>query len=273
MGGERAGHQGAQRFRERAGEDGGEGGAEREREELHIHLPGPQLHHDQGQASAVVPVLHACGRGAATAAPLLASARPQGTIFRSPQSRQEVSVSSLPAAAAEFLSHRRIAVAGVSRDQPNAANVIYRRLRADGYDVFAVNPAADQVEGDRCYRSLAAIEGSVDGVVIGTAPDATLQVLEQCTAAGVQRVWIHRGIGPGSLSAAAVRFCTEHDVSVIAGGCPMMFVQPTDFGHKCICWVLGRFGKLPDARAYRFATARGPRPEPAPDVPPPARAD
>ena len=159
----------------------------------------------------------------------------------------------LPAAAAEFLSHRRIAVAGVSRDEPNAANLIYRRLKADGYDVFAVNPAADEVEGDRCFRSLSAIDGGVDGVVIGTPPDAVLQVVEECATLGVRRVWLHKGIGQGSLSDAAVHYCEEHDVAVIAGACPMMFVRPTDFGHKCICWVLGRFGKLPDAHEYQLA--------------------
>jgi len=162
-------------------------------------------------------------------------------------------MSTLAVAATEFLSHRRIAVAGVSRDQPNAANVIYRRLRSDGYDVFAINPAADHVEGDRCYPSLDAIEGGVDGVVVGTPPDAALKLVEDCAAAGVRRVWLHRGIGPGSMSAAAVRFCEEHDVAVIAGACPMMFVQPTDLGHRCICWVLGKFGKLPDGHEYELA--------------------
>jgi len=159
----------------------------------------------------------------------------------------------LAAAAAEFLSHRRIAVAGVSRDKPNAANVIYRRLRTDGYQVFPVNPAADEVEGDRCYRSLAAIEGGVDGVVVGTSPADALKVVEECAAAGVRRVWLHRGVGPGSMSDEAVRYCEEHGVAVIAGACPMMFIQPTDFAHRCMCWVLGRFGKLPDAREYEVA--------------------
>lgn len=160
-------------------------------------------------------------------------------------------MTSLQTAAAEFLSHRRIAVAGVSRDKPNAANLIYKRLRADGYDVFAVNPAADQVEGDRCYRSLAEIEGGVDGVVVGSHPGTALAIVQEAVAAGIPRVWLHRGIGPGSVSAEAVGWAQEHEVAVIAGGCPMMFVSRADFGHRCMCWLLDRFGKLPDAREYQ----------------------
>jgi predicted CoA-binding protein len=161
-------------------------------------------------------------------------------------------MSNLAAAAAEFLAQRRIAVAGVSRDQPNAANVIYRRLRTDGYDVFAVNPAADVVEGDRCYHSLAEIEGGVDAVVVGTHPDVSLAVVEACAAAGVPRVWLHRGIGEGSVSAEAVRYCEKHDIAVIAGACPMMFLEHADLGHRCIGWVLGKLGRLPDAHEYEL---------------------
>jgi predicted CoA-binding protein len=165
-------------------------------------------------------------------------------------------MTSLAAAAADFLAQRRIAVAGVSRDKPNAANIIYRRLRADGYQVFAVNPAADSVEGDPCYRALDAIPGGVDAVVVGTAPAAALQVAEECAAAGVRRLWLHRGPGGGSVSEAAVRYCEEHGIAVIGGACPMMFIKPTDFAHRCMCWLLGRLGRLPDASRYDVAVRR-----------------
>ncbi|MBZ0089879.1 MAG: CoA-binding protein, partial [Thermoanaerobaculia bacterium] len=50
------------------------------------------------------------------------------------------STSQLPAAVAEFLQGRRIAVAGVSRDPKQTANVVFRKLRDSGYEVVAVNP-------------------------------------------------------------------------------------------------------------------------------------
>ena len=53
-------------------------------------------------------------------------------------------------AASEFLANKRVAVTGVSRHPKNhGSNVVYRRLRERGYEVFAVNPNADEVEGDR----------------------------------------------------------------------------------------------------------------------------
>ena len=58
-------------------------------------------------------------------------------------------------AASEFLANEHVAVTGVSRNaQSHGANVIYQRLRQRGYQVFAVNPNADEVEGDPCYHDL-----------------------------------------------------------------------------------------------------------------------
>ena len=65
--------------------------------------------------------------------------------------------------ASDFLANRRIAVTGVSRSpQDHGANVVYRRLRERGYEVFAINPHAEQVEGDRCYPDLASVPGGID---------------------------------------------------------------------------------------------------------------
>ncbi len=68
-------------------------------------------------------------------------------------------------AAAEFLANKRIAVTGVSRNPKggHGSNIVYQRLRQRGYQVFAVNPNADTVEGDRCYHDLGSIPGGVDG--------------------------------------------------------------------------------------------------------------
>lgn len=148
-------------------------------------------------------------------------------------------------AAREFLSQKRLAVAGVSRDAKQPANLIYRRLRDTGHDVFAVNPNADEVEGDACYPSVRDIAGGVDGVVIVTPASAAPAVVEDCAAAGVPRVWLHRGIGPGSLSLEAVDACHRHGIAVIPGGCPNMFGATSDPGHRGMLRMLQATGKVP----------------------------
>jgi predicted CoA-binding protein len=148
----------------------------------------------------------------------------------------------------DFLAQKRIAVAGVSRNNSHhpTGNLIYRRLKATGHAVFPVNPNMETFEGERCYPDLGSIPGGVDGVVIVTRPDVTERIVHDCTEARVSRVWMHQSIGKGSsVSPEAVEYCRQHDISVIAGACPMMYGDGVDFGHRCMRWFLGLTGGLP----------------------------
>ncbi|MCA9924561.1 MAG: CoA-binding protein [Anaerolineales bacterium] len=143
----------------------------------------------------------------------------------------------------DFLAQKRIAVAGVSRKSEQTANAIYRALRDRGYEVFAVNPHTDTAEGDVCYANMQAIPSGVDGAMIVTKPALTEQIVQDCAAAGVPRVWMHNNtFMPSSVSETAVQYCRDHNITIIDGGCPMMFL---DFGHKCMRWMLGVMGRLP----------------------------
>ena len=148
----------------------------------------------------------------------------------------------------DFLAQKRIAVAGVSRNDGHhpAANLIYRRLKRTGHDVFAVNPHMQAFDGDRCYPNLQSIPGGVDGVVVVTRPEVTERIVHDCSDAGVRRVWMHQSLGKGSsVSQEAVEYCRQHEMSVIAGACPMMYVDHVDFGHTCMRWILKVIGGLP----------------------------
>ena len=147
-------------------------------------------------------------------------------------------------AASEFLTKKRVAVTGVSRTpKTHGSNNVYRRLRERGYDVFAVNPNAHEVEGDRSYPDLKSIPGGVEAVVIGTRPEIAERTMEECATLGIKHVWMHRGPGAGSVSAAATDYGRQHDITVIDGGCPLMFEPTADFGHKIMRFVYA--GKVP----------------------------
>ena len=150
-------------------------------------------------------------------------------------------------AAQNFLALKRIAVAGVSRTSGNAANAIYRKLRSDGHKVFAVNPRAGTVEGDACYPDLKSIPETPDGVVIVTKPEAAEEIVRECAELGIRSVWMHNGMNllGSSVSEKAVALCREHGIAAIPGGCPMMFVEDADFGHRLICWFQRVSGKMP----------------------------
>jgi predicted CoA-binding protein len=149
-------------------------------------------------------------------------------------------------AATEFLRHQRVAVTGVSRTPgSHGSNAVYKRLRERGYDVFAVNPNADEVEGDKAYRDLAAIPGGVEAVVIGTRPERADATMRECAELGIEHVWMHRGPGGGSVSKSAADYGRAHGISVIDGGCPCMFGETADRVHRVMRVLFTWTGNVP----------------------------
>jgi hypothetical protein len=142
-------------------------------------------------------------------------------------------MSTMKQAASEFLTHKRIAVTGVSRKGGNhGGNVVYQRLRERGYEVFAINPNAATVEGDACFHDLKSVPGGVEAVVIGTRPSYAEDTMRECAELGIRQVWMHRAFGAGSVSNEATEYGRAHGITVIDGGCPLMFEPTSDPGHK-----------------------------------------
>ena len=149
-------------------------------------------------------------------------------------------------AAQEFLGSKRVAVTGVSRTPgSHGSNAVYKRLRERGYEVFAVNPNADEVEGDQAYHDLRSIPGGVEAVVIGTSPARAEETMRECAELGIKRVWMHRGPGRGSVSATATAYGRAHGITVIDGGCPCMFEPTSDLGHRAMRLLFTLNGNVP----------------------------
>jgi predicted CoA-binding protein len=125
-------------------------------------------------------------------------------------------------------------------------------LRERGYEVFAVNPNADEVEGDPCYQDLKSIPGGVEAVVIGTRPAYAEATVRECAGLGVTQVWMHRALGGGSVSQEAAELGRSLGITVIPGGCPLMFPPTSDPGHR----VMKVVGTLTRAVPRRVADSR-----------------
>jgi hypothetical protein len=150
-------------------------------------------------------------------------------------------------AVADFLAQTRIAVAGVSRQGDIPANAIFRKLRDAGYDVVPVNPSAEEVEGERCFARISDVPGEIDALMIATPPEAAPDLVRECVDRGIQYVWMHRSVGTGSVDDRATQLGREAGLTVIPGGCPMMFIEPVDPFHRCLRWALRVTGSEPEA--------------------------
>jgi uncharacterized protein len=130
-----------------------------------------------------------------------------------------------------FLSCRRIAVVGVSRDPKDFSRHVFRALVERGYDAVPVNAAGGEVDGRRFACHVSEVAPPVEGALLLTPPPVTDQVVRECAEVGVKRVWMHRGGGSGAVSPGAVAFCRERGIEVVDGECPFMFLSGSGWFH------------------------------------------
>lgn len=139
-----------------------------------------------------------------------------------------------------FLTQKRIAIVGVSRDEKDFTRTLYAEFAKRGYDVVPVNPNAAEIAGQRCYPQVQDIIPPVAGALVMTAPTVTEQVVQDCVQAGIKHVWLHRGEGIGAMNDAALAVCQQNGIGVVPGFCPFMFLSGTGFPHN----LHGFFKKL-----------------------------
>jgi uncharacterized protein len=107
------------------------------------------------------------------------------------------------------------------------------------------HPNATEVEGHKCFKDLSSIPGSVDVVVTGTRPERAQATMEECEQLGIKFVWMNRGPGGGSVSREAAEYGRELGISVIGGGCPLVFEPTSDPGHRMMRWMFTVGGNVP----------------------------
>ena len=120
----------------------------------------------------------------------------------------------------EVLAMRRFAVVGASRDSTKFGYKVYQALKQAGYDVYAVNPNADEIDGDPCYPLLDNIPGYVECVVTVVPPEITFEIVHQAGRLKIPYTWMQ----PGSESESAVIEAVSYGIQVVHGG-PCIMVE------------------------------------------------
>jgi len=131
-----------------------------------------------------------------------------------------------------FLAEPAMAVVGVSRSGKGFGNAAARELRRKGYRVHPINPTADLIDGQRCYRSLAELPEPVRALLVVVPPAQALTIVREAAQAGITRVWLQQGAESPIVTLA----CNELGLDVIAGECILMFAKPTSY-HKVHRWL------------------------------------
>ncbi len=118
----------------------------------------------------------------------------------------------------EFMAKKKFAVIGATDNTEKYGNRIFKNLTKRGYEVYPVNPNLKEIEGVKCYPSLADIPIKVDVVDFVVPPKVTESILKECKKLGLDNVWLQ----PGSESDAAIAFCHDNKLKVVYDTCVML---------------------------------------------------
>ncbi|HUA61920.1 MAG TPA: CoA-binding protein [Verrucomicrobiae bacterium] len=144
----------------------------------------------------------------------------------------------------EFLGLKRLAVIGVSSNPRDFTRSLFRTLQKRGYELVPVNPRAGEIEGIPAVAHVADAP-AVEGALLLTKPAVTDEVVRECKDAGIRHIWMHRAGGAGAVSRTALEFCANHQMAVVEGECPFMFLPNAGFPHNAHAFCRKLIGRLP----------------------------
>lgn len=139
----------------------------------------------------------------------------------------------------EFLTSKKLAIAGVSRDPKKFGHILYCTLKKKGYQVYPVNPSADIIDGCVCYRNISDLPTEVKDLLVVTATKDTDMVIKAAIDRGIKNIWIQNG----SETYNAVKMAMDNHVNLVTGMCILMYAEPSGFHkfHQVLAKVFGSY--------------------------------
>ncbi len=92
----------------------------------------------------------------------------------------------------KFLEPRKFAIAGASRNLKKFGGSIFKELKDNGFELYPINPNADEIQGVKCYKSVEDLPSDVDHLFIVTPKYETEIVARAAIKKGIQMIWIQQ---------------------------------------------------------------------------------
>jgi uncharacterized protein len=141
----------------------------------------------------------------------------------------------------KFLEPKKFAIAGVSRNPKKFGGAIFKELMEKGFELYPINPNADEIQGVKCYKSVTDLPGDVSHLLIVTPKQETQAVVDAAVKKGIAMIWIQQK----SDTPEAVKSVEDAGIPLIYNKCIMMFADPVKGPHNVHRFVVKLFGAYP----------------------------
>jgi uncharacterized protein len=141
-------------------------------------------------------------------------------VMKSDARKGSATVSAVEEVIRSVLETRRTwAVVGCSPSPSRDSHRIARMLQSRGYRVIPINPACDELLGERCYPSLRDVpgeEGPIGVVDIFRRSDEAGRHVDEAIEVGASAVWMQLGV----IDPAAAERARAAGLDVVMDRCP-----------------------------------------------------
>ncbi|WP_028545027.1 CoA-binding protein [Paenibacillus taiwanensis] len=112
-------------------------------------------------------------------------------------------------------SSKTIAVVGLSEDPTRTSHMVAAAMQNKGYRIIPVNPKAEQILGETCYATLAAVPEPIDIVNVFRRSEFCLDVTKEAAAVNAGAVWLQQGI----VNEEAAAYASAHGMDFVMDAC------------------------------------------------------
>ncbi|MBW6534595.1 MAG: CoA-binding protein [Mariniphaga sp.] len=141
----------------------------------------------------------------------------------------------------QFLAPKKLAVAGASRNPKKFGGTVIKDLKEKGFELFPVNPNADEIQDLKCYKTVADLPADVKHLLIITPKTSTTDVAKLAVEKKLEMVWIQQM----SETPEATAILEEAGVPFIQKKCIYMFTDPVKGPHNFHRFLVKVFGLYP----------------------------
>ena len=115
-------------------------------------------------------------------------------------------------------NYKVIAVVGCSRDRTKYSNIVAAFMKDAGYRIIPINPAADEILGEKVYKSVDDLDVSFDVADIFRPGEEALGITKKAIEKGAKVIWLQEGIR----SAEAQVYAESRGIEFIQDKCMMI---------------------------------------------------
>ncbi|MBS4534257.1 CoA-binding protein [Clostridium sp. D2Q-14] len=118
----------------------------------------------------------------------------------------------------DMLNKKVWAVLGVTPNKEKFGYKIYKKLKDHGYEVYPINPKYEDIEGEKCYKSVENLPATPDVLNFVVSPKISYKAIDEAKKKGIKNLWFQ----PGTSNNEVLNKAKENNFNIANNNCVLV---------------------------------------------------